>query len=59
MSIRNWGVDQHRQNSSNLVIHSERGERPRENEPTGEVESLSGKIKHKMGDLAQPRTRDK
>ncbi len=44
--------------NSNLVLQQER-ERPRENEPTGEVETLAGKIKHKMGDLAQPRQRDK
>jgi len=45
--------------NSNLVLQQDRENRPRENEPTGEVETLSGKIKHKMGDLAQPRQKDK
>ncbi|KAH7648278.1 U5snrp Brr2 SFII RNA helicase sec63 and the second part of the RNA [Cryptosporidium bovis] len=37
-------------NNSNLVIQT--GQRNRENAPTGEAESLVGRIKYRMGDLA-------
>ncbi|OII75461.1 SEC63 domain-containing protein [Cryptosporidium ubiquitum] len=43
--------------NSNLVIQT--GQRNRENVPTGEAESLAGRIKYKMGDLANKRSKPK
>ncbi|KAK9172680.1 U5snrp Brr2 SFII RNA helicase (sec63 and the second part of the RNA) [Cryptosporidium meleagridis] len=43
--------------NSNLVIQT--NQRSRENVPTGEAESLAGRIKYKMGDLANRRTKPK
>ncbi len=43
-----WRLSANMQNS-NLVLQREGGG-PRENEPTGEPESLVGRLKHKMGD---------
>ncbi|KAJ1609900.1 U5snrp Brr2 SFII RNA helicase sec63 and the second part of the RNA [Cryptosporidium canis] len=43
--------------NSNLVIQT--NQRSRENEPTGEAESLAGRIKYKMGDLANKRSKPK
>ncbi|KAH8741287.1 hypothetical protein FG386_000194 [Cryptosporidium ryanae] len=44
-------------NNSNLVIQT--SQRNRENVPTGEAESLVGRIKYKMGDLAGKRVKVK
>jgi pre-mRNA-splicing helicase BRR2 len=44
--------------NSNLVLQAERDSRPRESEPTGEPETLWGKISGRMGDRAQNRQRD-
>ncbi|KAF0701712.1 Aste57867_7878 [Aphanomyces stellatus] len=42
------------QTNSSLVLQADRdGRRRRNDEPTGEVESLAGKITYRMGDLAQ------
>ncbi|RQM21724.1 hypothetical protein B5M09_001509 [Aphanomyces astaci] len=41
-------------NNSSLVLQADRDDRRRrKDEPTGEVESLAGKITYRMGDLAQ------
>ncbi|CAK4441295.1 unnamed protein product [Aphanomyces euteiches] len=47
------------QNTSSLVLQAEREGGRRRNEPTGEVESLNGKITYRMGDLAQRATAPK
>lgn len=39
--------------NSNLVLEADRDSRRRRDEPTGEVESLAGKISYRMGDRAQ------
>ena len=39
--------------NSNLVLEADRDSRRRHDEPTGEVESLAGKISYRMGDRAQ------
>lgn len=43
--------------NSNLVIQT--NQRNRENVPTGEAESLAGRIKYRMGDLAEKRSKPK
>ncbi|KAJ0394757.1 hypothetical protein P43SY_000331 [Pythium insidiosum] len=42
--------------NSNLVLEADRETRRRRDEPTGEVESLAGRITYRMGDLAQKAT---
>ncbi|TMW65358.1 hypothetical protein Poli38472_008000 [Pythium oligandrum] len=39
--------------NSNLVLEADRESRRRHDEPTGEVESLAGKMNYRMGDRAQ------
>ncbi|GLD92377.1 hypothetical protein PINS_up000910 [Pythium insidiosum] len=42
--------------NSNLVLEADRETRRRRDEPTGEVESLAGRISYRMGDRAQKAT---
>ncbi|KAI9991581.1 hypothetical protein PInf_018028 [Phytophthora infestans] len=44
------------QQNSNLVLQADSESRRRPDEPTGEVESLAGKITYRMGDRAQKAT---
>ncbi|KAF4324437.1 hypothetical protein G195_001421 [Phytophthora kernoviae 00238/432] len=44
------------QQNSNLVLQADSESRRRPDEPTGEVESLAGKISYRMGDRAQKAT---
>ncbi|KAL7998004.1 putative Sec63 domain, RNA helicase HrpA, immunoglobulin E-set, C2 domain superfamily [Plasmopara halstedii] len=44
------------QQNSNLVLQADSESRRRPDEPTGEVESLAGKINYRMGDRAQKAT---
>uniref|UniRef100_K3WCS9 Helicase ATP-binding domain-containing protein n=1 Tax=Globisporangium ultimum (strain ATCC 200006 / CBS 805.95 / DAOM BR144) TaxID=431595 RepID=K3WCS9_GLOUD len=44
------------QQNSNLVLQADHESRRRHDEPTGEVESLAGKINYRMGDRAQKAT---
>lgn len=44
------------QQNSNLVLQADSESRRRHDEPTGEVESLAGKISYRMGDRAQKAT---
>lgn len=46
------------QQNSNLVLQADSEARRRPDEPTGEVESLAGKISYRMGDRAQKATPD-
>src|SRR2546430_2079171 len=45
--------------NSNLVLSQTDRDRNRENEPTGEPETLAGKLSGKFGDRAVVRTKDK